>query len=67
MYEVSTIVRYGDKIKALLFKTSFEEYIHDAQSMITSLDKASKDVKTAEKFKEILKVNIYASRSHHFF
>ncbi|KAJ3223051.1 Dishevelled associated activator of morphogenesis 2 [Clydaea vesicula] len=56
LYELSTISRYDEKLKALLFKTSFDEYSTDAQGMISWLADASSDVRNSKKLKEILKI-----------
>jgi hypothetical protein len=56
MSEISEIDKYGDKLQALLFKTSYQEFEDDADAMIASLQDASESVLTSKKFKELLKV-----------
>ena len=50
------VPRYGEKIKALHFKTTWDELIDDVETMITYLGRASKEVKDSRKFKELLKI-----------
>ena len=56
MYEISEIDKYGDKLAALYFKTSYGEYEDDADALIAWLQSASDDVMNSKKFKEILKI-----------
>jgi len=56
LYELSTVSKYGEKLKALLFKTSFEEQLDDFERLIGQLSRASSDVKNTKQFKEILKI-----------
>lgn len=56
LYHVSHIPRYGEKIKALHFKTSWDELIDDTGIMISSLLNASNQLVSSKKFKEVLKV-----------
>ena len=56
LYYVSMVPRYGEKIKALHFQTSWDELLDDVDTMITYLARASKEVKESRKFKELLKI-----------
>ncbi|KAJ3112593.1 hypothetical protein HK098_008011, partial [Nowakowskiella sp. JEL0407] len=56
LYELSEISRYGEKLKALHFRTCYDEYVDDADVFITALNGAATDVQTSPKFKELLKI-----------
>ncbi|KAJ3086810.1 Disheveled-associated activator of morphogenesis 1, partial [Quaeritorhiza haematococci] len=56
LFEVSEISKYGEKVKALHFKTMWDELVDDAETLIGWLGGAAKCVQNSEKFKELLKV-----------
>lgn len=59
MMEVSEIIFYEQKLKAMHFKIAFTEYEDDAVTMINALGKSSREVITNHKLKEVLRVNIF--------
>ncbi|KAI9209295.1 formin family protein [Polychytrium aggregatum] len=56
LYEMSSISRYGERLKALTFMTAYEEYIDDVENLIAWLKNASEDVRDSAKFKELLRI-----------
>ncbi|KAJ1550961.1 Dishevelled associated activator of morphogenesis 2 [Nowakowskiella sp. JEL0078] len=56
LWELSEISRYGEKLKGLHFRTCYEEYVDDADVLITALNGAATDVQNSAKFKELLKI-----------
>ncbi|KAI9139325.1 formin homology 2 domain-containing protein [Paraphysoderma sedebokerense] len=55
-FDISKITKYEQRLKALFFYCSFDEYIDDIRHMVETLGSASKEVKNSEKFKQVLSV-----------
>ncbi|KAJ3158332.1 hypothetical protein HK101_001353 [Irineochytrium annulatum] len=56
LFAMSEISQYEGKLKAMHFKASYEEYMDDAETMVSWLRRATEDVVGSKKFKELLKV-----------
>ncbi|KAI8846857.1 hypothetical protein BC829DRAFT_445004 [Chytridium lagenaria] len=56
LFAMSEITHYEKKLKAMFFKSAYDEYMDDAETLVTSLRRATEDVKESKKFKEMLKV-----------
>ncbi|KAJ3096868.1 hypothetical protein HDU97_005466 [Phlyctochytrium planicorne] len=56
LFAMSEITHYEQKVKVMYFKSAYEEYMDDAETLITYLKRATEDVKGSKKFKELLKV-----------
>ncbi|KAI8815088.1 hypothetical protein BJ742DRAFT_782312 [Cladochytrium replicatum] len=56
LWELSEISRYGEKLRSLHFRTCYEEYVDDAETMIGALAGATTDVRESKKLKELFKV-----------
>lgn len=56
LWEISQIERYEDKLKAMLFKTTYEEVVDDIETMISNLKSAIKGLKESKQWREMLKL-----------
>ncbi|TPX38459.1 hypothetical protein SeLEV6574_g07774, partial [Synchytrium endobioticum] len=54
--EVSSVNKYSEKLKAMYFRTSWDEYIDDAEAMLAWLNGGIEDVKESKKFIRILQI-----------
>jgi dishevelled associated activator of morphogenesis len=61
LHAMSEISFYEQRLKAMFFRSSYEEYMDDSETMISWLKKATEDVKDSNKFKELLKVRRFSN------
>jgi hypothetical protein len=56
IFGIAEVSRYEQKLNAMLFKASFEEYQDDAEMLISSLKRANTDVLESKQLKEVLQI-----------
>ncbi|KAJ3207200.1 hypothetical protein HDU67_007609 [Dinochytrium kinnereticum] len=56
LFAMSEVTHYERKIRVMFFKSSYDEYMDDAETLVTYLRRATEDVKGSKKFKELLKI-----------
>ncbi|TPX33081.1 hypothetical protein SmJEL517_g03929 [Synchytrium microbalum] len=54
--EVSTVNKYSEKLKAMSFRTTWDEYTDDAEAMLAGLNGGIEDVKESKKFTKVLQI-----------